>query len=66
MRVVKYWHRLPREVVDVPSLEIFKVRLNEQGHFQLDENSEPHPASECFQRWNLLSGQPVPVFYHPL
>jgi len=25
--VVKHWHRLPREVVDAPSLEIFKARL---------------------------------------
>ena len=28
MRVVKHWHRLPREVVDAPSLETFKARLN--------------------------------------
>jgi len=25
--VGKHWHRLPREVVDAPSLEAFKVRL---------------------------------------
>jgi len=29
MRVVKHWHRLHREVVEVPSLEIFKARLDE-------------------------------------
>jgi len=29
MGVVKHWHRLPIEVVGVPSLKTFKVRLDE-------------------------------------
>jgi len=28
MRVVKHWHRMPREVVHAPSLETFKVSLD--------------------------------------
>ena len=28
VRMMKQWHRLPREVVDAPSLETFKVRLD--------------------------------------
>jgi len=28
MRVVKHWHRLPREMVNAPSLETFKARLD--------------------------------------
>ncbi|KFV45113.1 hypothetical protein N341_08608, partial [Tyto alba] len=28
MKVVKHWDRLPREVVDAPSLETLKVRLD--------------------------------------
>jgi len=28
MRVVKHWHRLPREAVDAPSLEVLKARLD--------------------------------------
>ena len=28
LRVVRHWHRLPREAVDAPSLETLKVRLD--------------------------------------
>ena len=29
VRVVRHWHRLPRAVVDAPSLETFKARLDQ-------------------------------------
>ena len=28
LRVMRHWHRLPREAVDAPSLEVFKARLD--------------------------------------
>ena len=28
VRVVRHWHRLPREAVDAPSLAVFKARVD--------------------------------------
>jgi len=28
LRVVRHWHRLPKDAVDAPSVEVFKARLD--------------------------------------
>jgi len=42
VRVVRYWHRLPREVPDVPSLAVFRARLD--GAFEQPGLVEGVPA----------------------
>jgi len=48
VRVVKHWHRLPREAVDAPSLEVFKARL-EGAPSNCTGSLHPLPAytTEC-------------------
>jgi len=41
MRVVRCWNRLPREVVDAPSLEVFRARLDGALGSLLDRGLEP-------------------------
>jgi len=49
MRVAKQWHRLPRDVVDAPSLETFKNRLD--GGSEQPDPVEDVPA--CCSRVGL-------------
>ncbi|KAK4829565.1 hypothetical protein QYF61_005234, partial [Mycteria americana] len=69
MRMVRHWNKLPREVVDAPSLEVFKARLDGALSNLVYPpsciNRETQRCPEAQQRKVGSSGSTPPTGRHP-